>query len=172
MRDILEVPELMAFSLDPKKFPAEAAEFQGSQPGGVGFGQNLYRKAGFEGFGESNLVAPISNLGSEGLGQTPMREAAREYRFAGDSLLALAQIEAEKKLLEGEKNAFDAARKGQNKGQLLSGIGSLVSAAAPLAFAALCDERVKHDIAPLQYSEVNDNLTEMAFAVQEIRGHS
>tara|TARA_Y100000401_G_scaffold84290_1_gene69596 strand:+ start:24 stop:524 length:501 start_codon:yes stop_codon:yes gene_type:complete len=166
----------MAFSLDPKKFLAEAAEFQESQPpslmGGVGFGQNLYRKAGFEDFGESNLVAPISNLGSEGLGQTPMREAAREYRFAGDSLLALAQIEAEEKLLEGQKDAYNAARKGQKKGGLFSGIGKAIGTLAPIAISALCDERVKHDIAPLQYSEVNDNLAQMAFAVQEIRGYS
>lgn len=163
----------MAFSLDPTDFLAEAAEFQApSRMGGVGFGQNLYRKAGFEDFGESNLVAPISNLGSEGLGQTPMREAAREYRFAGDALLARAQVEAEKKILKGIKAGNKAAQSGQKKGKLFSGIGKLVSAAAPFAIAALCDERVKHDVAPLQYSEVNDNLAQMAFAVQEIRGHS
>jgi hypothetical protein len=37
---------------------------------------------------------------------------------------------------------------------------------------AACDERFKEDIAPLQTSEVNDDLARMAFAVKEIRGHS
>ena len=36
----------------------------------------------------------------------------------------------------------------------------------------LCDESAKVDMAPLQTSEVNDDLAQMAFAVQEIRGHS
>ena len=149
----------MAFSFDPTIFLAEAAEFQApSLMGGVGFG--------------SNLVAPISNLGSEGLGQTPMREAAREYRFAGDALLARAQVEAEKKILKGIKAGNKAARSGQRKGGLFSSIGKFIGTAAPLAISALCDERVKHDVAPLRYSEVNDNLAQMAFAVQEIRGHS
>ena len=163
----------MAFSLDPTEFLAEAAEFQApSRMGKISGGRNLYRKAGFEDFGASNLVAPISNLGSDGLGQSAIKDTAREYKFAGDSLLALAQIEAEKKLLKGQKKAFNSARSGQKKAGLFSTIGNVVKTAAPFAIAALCDERVKHDVAPLQYSEVNDDLAQMAFAVQEIRGHS
>ena len=34
---------------------------------------------------------------------------------------------------------------------------------------AMCDERVKHDIAPLAISEVHDELAEMAFFVKELR---
>ena len=163
----------MAFSLDPTEFLAEAAEFQApSRMGKISSGRNLYRKAGFEDFGASNLVAPISNLGSEGLGQSPIKETAREYKFAGDALLARAQVEAEKRMLKAQKDAYKSARRGQKKGGLFSTIGKVVGTVAPIAISALCDERVKHDVAPLQYSEVNDNLAQMAFAVQEIRGHS
>ena len=163
----------MAFSLDPTDFLAEAAEFQApSRMGKISGGRNLYRKAGFEDFGASNLVAPISSLGSEEMSQSPIKETAREYKFAGDSLLALAQIEAEKKLLKGIKAGNKALRSGQKKAGLFSTIGNVVKTVAPLAISALCDERVKHDVEPLQYSEVNDNLAQMAFAVQEIRGHS
>ncbi len=83
--------------------------------GKISSGRNLYRKAGFEDFGASNLVAPISNLGSEGLGQSPIKETAREYKFAGDALLARAQVEAEKRLLKAQKDAYKSARSGQKK---------------------------------------------------------
>jgi hypothetical protein len=53
-------------------------------------------------------------------------------------------------------------------GSILSTLGTLGGA----AIMAGCDERFKEDIAPLQTSEVNDDLAQMAFAVQEIRGHS
>ena len=119
----------MAFSFDPTNFLAEAAEFQApSLMGGVGFG--------------SNLVAPISNLGSEGLGQTPMREAAREYRFAGDALLARAQVEAEKKILKGIKAGNKAARSGQRKGGLFSSIGKFIVASNELSEQKLSAEEI------------------------------
>lgn len=163
----------MAFSLDPTDFLAEAAEFQApSRMGKISGGRNLYRKAGFEDFGASNLVAPISSLGSEEMSQSPIKETAREYKFAGDSLLALAQNEAEKRLLKGQKSAQDSQESGEKQGGFFSTAGKVVGAVAPFVIGALCDERVKHDVAPLQYSEVKDNLAQMAFTVQEIRGHS
>ena len=52
------------------------------------------------------------------------------------------------------------------------GLGEkFVETAAPAAFTALlaCDERVKVDIAPLESTEVNDALAEVAFFVKGLR---
>ena len=44
-----------------------------------------------------------------------------------------------------------------------------VSYGTKALLAGLCDERVKHDIAPLAISEVHDELAEIAFFVKELR---
>ena len=44
-----------------------------------------------------------------------------------------------------------------------------VSFGTKALLGALCDERVKHDIAPLAISEVHDELAEIAFFVKELR---
>jgi hypothetical protein len=52
------------------------------------------------------------------------------------------------------------------------GLGEkLLESAAPAAFTALlaCDERVKVDMAPLESTEVNDALAEVAFFVKGLR---
>ena len=67
-------------------------------------------------------------------------------------------------LAKAERRAAKAKSQGSMFGNLLSFGGTLIG--------ALCDERAKVDIAPLQTSEVNDDLAQMAFAVKEIRGHS
>lgn len=50
-------------------------------------------------------------------------------------------------------------------------IGQVVGTVASIA-GFLCDERLKSDIAPLQVSEVDDALSQMAFAVKAIREHA
>ena len=52
-----------------------------------------------------------------------------------------------------------------------------INAFTQLASAALggwiaCDMRVKHEAALLEYTEVNDALAMLAFAVKELREHS
>ena len=52
--------------------------------------------------------------------------------------------------------------------QLLgTAVGAGVSAAVPLMFG--CDERIKVDMAPLESTEVNDSLAEIAFFVKGLR---
>ena len=52
--------------------------------------------------------------------------------------------------------------------QLLgTAVGAGVSAAVPLMFG--CDERIKVDMAPLESTEVNDELAEVAFFVKGLR---
>ena len=50
---------------------------------------------------------------------------------------------------------------------LSAGVGFLGTKVLPALFA--CDIRLKHDIAPLEISDVNDELSEVAFLVKELR---
>ena len=50
-----------------------------------------------------------------------------------------------------------------------AGVSFLASKALPLLFSGVCDIRCKHDIAPLERSDVNDELSEIAFLVKELR---
>ena len=64
---------------------------------------------------------------------------------------------------------FQNAPSGPGFGEQLAqtAIGAGVSAAVPLMFG--CDERIKVDIAPLESTEVNDSLAEIAFFVKGLR---
>ena len=54
------------------------------------------------------------------------------------------------------------------------GINAFVSLASAAlgGWASTCDMRVKHEAALLEYTEVNDALAMLAFAVKELREHS
>ena len=89
-------------------------------------------------------------------------------RMAGDALAAFVDQEAQKELIEAQKSAAKKASRGGLLGGLLSAAGTIGGA----VIMSGCDERFKEDIAPLQTSEVDNDLAQMAFAVQEIREHS
>ena len=158
----------MAFSLDPNKFLLEANEFAvPTRTNRLRRGQAYYGATQQPGSMATPLTADIDMGGTNFLGTAPQKEFATDMRMAGDALTSYAQTEAAKKLAEAERRAAKAKSRG-------SIFGSILGAAAQLGSAAIfaCDERFKEDIAPLQTSEVNDDLAAMAFAVQEIRGHS
>jgi hypothetical protein len=155
----------MAFSLDPNKFLQEANEFAvPTRSNRLRRGQAYYGASQNPG----SLVTPmdpgIDTMGGSFLGSAPEQENQVGMRMAGDAIAAFVDQEAQKELIEAQKSAARKASKGSMIGGLLSLGGSIIG--------ALCDERAKVDIAPLQVSEVNDDLAQMAFAVQEIRGHS
>ena len=155
----------MAFSLDPNKFLQEANEFAvPTRSNKLRRGQAYYGASQSPG----SLVTPmdpgIDTLGGSFLGSAPEQENQVGMRMAGDAIAAFVDQEAQKELIEAQKSAARKASKGSMIGGLLSLGGSIIG--------ALCDERAKMDIAPLQVSEVDDDLAQMAFAVQEIRGHS
>ena len=110
------------------------------------------------------MAPPIDTLGGSFLGSAPEKENEIGMRMAGDAIAAFVDQEAQKELIEAQKSAAKKASRGSMIGGLLSLGGSIIG--------ALCDERAKVDMAPLQTSEVNDDLAQMAFAVREIRGHS
>ena len=53
-----------------------------------------------------------------------------------------------------------------------AGVGMVFNAFATLGLAFLCDMRIKHEVALLEYTEVDDVLSKLAFLVKDIREHS
>jgi len=159
----------MAFSLDPNNFLLEANEFSVPTRGNnLRRGQAYYGSSQQPGAMVMPLAPQIDMGGTNTLGLAADKENQLQMRFAGDAISAYANTEAAKKLAEAERKAASSRSKGSMFGSILSTLGTLGGA----AIMAGCDERFKEDIAPLQTSEVNDDLAQMAFAVQEIRGHS
>ena len=158
----------MAFSLDASKFLEEANEFAVPTRGNnLRRGQAYYSSTQAPGAMVTPLTPMIDMGGTNTLGTAADKENALNMRFAGDALSAFANKEAAEKLAKAERAAARAKSRGSMFGSILSTIGT-IGGAAILA----CDERFKEDMAPLQFSEVNDDLAAMAFAVQEIREHS
>ena len=155
----------MAFSLDPNKFLLEANEFSvPTRANNLRRGQAYYGASQQAGSQVTPMAPPIDTLGGSFLGSASEKENEIGMRMAGDALAAFVDQESQKELIEAQKSAARKAQKGSMIGGLLSLGGSIIG--------ALCDERAKVDMAPLQTSEVNDDLAQMAFAVREIRGHS
>ena len=155
----------MAFSLDPNKFLQEANEFAvPTRSNRLRRGQAYYGASQQPGSMVTPMDPGIDTMGGSFLGSAPEQENQIGMRMAGDAIAAFVDQEAQKELIDAQKSAARKASRGSMIGGLLSLGGSVIG--------ALCDERAKVDIAPLQVSEVNDDLAQMAFAVQEIRGHS
>ena len=69
------------------------------------------------------------------------------------------------------KKKAQKKKEGSGFSKALGTIGSIAGTVGSIA-SLFCDERVKTDIAPLQVSEVDDALSQMAFAVKAIREHA
>ena len=159
----------MAFSLDPNKFLQEANEFAvPTRSNKLRRGQAYYGASQQPGSLVTPMAPSIDTLGGSFLGSAPEQENAIGMRMAGQALGAYVDQEAQKELIEAQKSAAKKASRGGLFGGLLSAAGTIGGA----LIMSGCDERFKVDMAPLQTSEVNDDLAQMAFAVQEIRGHS
>ena len=159
----------MAFSLDPNKFLQEANEFAvPTRSNKLRRGQAYYGSTQQPGSMVTPMPPPIDTLGGSYIGSSPEKENEVGMRMAGDALAAFVDQEAQKELIEAQKSAAKKASRGGLFGGLLSAAGTIGGA----LIMSGCDERFKEDIAPLQTSEVDNDLAQMAFAVQEIRGHS
>ena len=155
----------MAFSLDPNKFLQEANEFAvPTRSNRLRRGQAYYGATQQPGSMVTPMNPGIDTMGGSFLGSAPEKENEIGMRMAGDAIASYVDQEAAKKMMEAQMSAARKASRGSMIGGLLGLGGSIIG--------ALCDERAKVDIAPLQVSEVNDDLAQMAFAVKEIRGHS
>ena len=155
----------MAFSLDPNKFLLEANELAvPTRRNRLRRGQAYYGASQQPGSMVTPMDPGIDTMGGSFIGSAPEKENQIGMRMAGDAIASFVEQENQKELIDAQKAAGRSASRGAMIGGLLGLGGGIIG--------ALCDERAKVDIAPLQISEVNDDLAQMAFAVQEIRGHS
>ena len=70
----------------------------------------------------------------------------------------------------GAMGALGGAATGAQLGSMIApGVGTVVGAIGGGLAGLFCDVRLKLDIAPLERSDVHDELAEMAFLVKEIR---
>ena len=155
----------MAFSLDPNKFLQEANEFAvPTRSNRLRRGQAYYGATQQPGSMVTPMDPGIDTMGGSFLGSASEKENEIGMRMAGDAIAAYVDQEAAKKMMEAQMSAARKASRGSMIGGLLGLGGSIIG--------ALCDERAKVDIVPLQVCAVHDDLAQMAFAVKEIRGHS
>ena len=71
---------------------------------------------------------------------------------------------------QGSGSSGSSSSGGGILGKVAQGVGILggLKSAFPLTFAGLCDIRTKTDISPLETTEVNDDLAQIAFFVKEL----
>lgn len=107
----------------------------------------------------------LSGSGTNSIGAAPMRNTSTQLRFAGEAIAGKAEmIQANLQAAAAEKAAAARSR-GSAIGSALGALGSLGGA----AIIAMCDERLKEDLAPLESAEAGDLLGELAWAVKELR---
>ena len=141
---------------------------------GVPTGMNPYGSSGTYG----NIAAGLSGL------QGAFRPAGSAFGISdiakmGGSALASKALYAVNPVL-GAVNQFypggiqqgfkDVTRfAGDAFGGIAKGVGGAVKGVGDFLGGLFCDERLKVDIAPLESTEVNDELAQMAFFVKGIR---
>ena len=120
----------------------------------------------------------FDSKGSSLFGEIPAMKHEAGTRFAGDAMknigelkgakmMADAQIEAAETMAEAQADAAKARANASSTGSMIGGVAKVATG----LFGLLCDMRLKHDIAPLQVTEVDDRLARAAFQVQKIREH-
>ena len=110
------------------------------------------------------MFGGIDRDSSELLGSSPRLNSAAKSRMAGDTLTAISEVGAARKQADATEAAARARSQGSTIGGILSAVGTIAGGAL-----ALCDERCKVGMAPLSNAPANDRLSELAYAVQELR---
>ena len=142
--------------------------------GGGGYGQSLpaiQAAQSLYGAGMASMNPGMQNLGfndyakmaAQGLG----KQLANKVLYGINPVLgAVNQFYP-----GGATEAFkDVTRFAGGIGNTISkGVGSVVSGVGDFFEGIFCDERLKVDIAPLESTEVNDELAQMAFFVKSLR---
>jgi len=113
------------------------------------------------------MLGSIDRDSSEMLGSTPQLNSAAQGRIAGSAVNAIGEVGAARR----QADAMEEAAQARSRGSMISGI--LSTAGTVLGGAlALCDERCKEDMQPLAFAPAGDRLSELAYAVRELREHS
>ena len=120
------------------------------------------KKAEFDEYG-ANLAADAKRMSAPGFAPLPPKPLELPRPILKDPMLP-------RDLPEPRKGAGSMGA-GAAQDQA-AGVGMVFNAFATLGLAFLCDMRVKHEVALLEYTEVDDVLSKLAFLVKDIREHS
>lgn len=140
--------------------------FQSARKNRQGFGENDW----WNNPGGTRMAASV--FGKDG--NKLMDGIIDNFKMQNEVGLAAYNDEANRRAGEvWEKYVKKAQKKKEGSGtsKTIGTIGKIVGTGLSIA-SLFCDERVKTDIAPLQVSEVDDALSQMAFAVKAIREHA
>ena len=143
--------------------------FQSARKNRMGFGSDNY----WDDLGSKRMAGSIFGDSSDEI----MGGLLDRYELENTAALGAYGDAAERKAGEvWEEYVKKAQKKKEGSGfsKAVGTIGKIGSAIGTVASIAglFCDERIKTDIAPLRVSEVDDALSQMAFAVKAIREHA
>ena len=124
-------------------------------------------KSEFDEYG-ANLAADAKRMAEPGFAPLPSKPLELPRAILMDPMLPMDLPEVR----EGAGSGGVGAAQGRAQD-----VAVTVNAFTQLASAALggwiaCDMRVKHEVASLEYTEVDDTLSKLAFAVKALREHS
>jgi len=120
------------------------------------------KKSEFDEYG-ANLQADANRMSAPGFAPLPPKPLELPRAILADPMLPREHPEVVKGAGSGGAGAAaDQAR----------GVGMVMNAFATFGLALLCDMRTKHEVSLLEYTEVNDALSKLAFLVKDIREHS
>ena len=140
--------------------------FQSARKNRMGFGSDNY----WDDLGSKRMAGSIFGDSSDEI----MGGLLDRYELENTAALGAYGDAAERKAGEvWEKYVKKAQKKKEGSGfsKAIGTIGKIAGTVGTIA-SFFCDERVKTEIAPLQVSEVDDALSQMAFAVKAIREHA
>lgn len=108
----------------------------------------------------------FSSEGTEAIGQTAGANNAIRSSAAKSAISNKGEFEAAKIYREAQEKAADKMDAAKKQAGVSEWIGKGIGFALPLI---ACDMRLKHDYAPLEYTEVTDDLADLAFTVKALR---
>ena len=143
--------------------------FQSARKNRMGFGSDNY----WDDLGSKRMAGSIFGDSSDEI----MGGLLDRYELENTAALGAYSDAAERKAGEvWEKYVKKAQKKKEGSGfsKAIGTVGKIAGTIGSIASVVgfLCDERLKSDISPLQVSEVDDALSQMAFAVKAIREHA
>lgn len=140
--------------------------FQSARKNRMGFGSDNY----WDDLGSKRMAGSIFGDSSDEI----MGGLLDRYELENTAALSAYGDAAERKAGEVWEEYVKKAQKKKEGSGFSKAIGTIGKIAGTVGTIAsiFCDERVKTDIAPLQVSEVDDALSQMAFAVKAIREHA
>ena len=125
-------------------------------------------KSEFDEYG-ANLQADAQRMAEPGFAPLPPKPLELPRAILMDPMLPRDLPKVRKGAGSGGVGA--AQGRAADQAQMVNGFVQLASAAIGGAMA-MCDMRVIHEVASLEYTEVDDTLSKLAFAVKALREHS